>query len=257
MLWQLFKLLRKLWPSSKPAVFRSEWSEVLGRLPFSKELDEPSLQSLKQDVAAFVQRVDWEGRAGLEVDDEMRVSIAAQACRLSLGLHKEAFRFVRSIYVFPTTYSTEGATDASGVQKRSHRHGEAWLRGPVILSWNATQLGGKNPDDGRNVVYHEFAHKLDMLDRFADGTPPIEDRETFDAWTRIMGSEYQDLKQAAERGKKTLLDKYGATNPAEFFAVATEAFFERPERLRDRHKELYGCLCRFYNQNPARGQVGL
>ena len=219
----------------------------------------PSVRSrFEQSVAQFVEEINWEGRGGLQVTEEMKVSVAAQACRLTLGLDRESYRWVRSIYLFPSTYSaevTETGRSGEALEQRSHRHGEAWMRGPVVLSWNATRQGIENPDDGRNVVYHEFAHKLDMLDRFADGTPPIEGRVSYDAWVRIVGDEYKALVQAKERGKRTCLDKYGATNPAEFFAVATEAFFERPERLRDRHKELYGLLCRFYGQNPARGEV--
>ena len=211
-------------------------------------------------MAAFVAQVNWEGRASLEVTDEMRVTVAAQACRLTLGLDQDAYRWVRSIYLFPSTYSSAAevpGAEETNLEGRSHRHGEAWMRGPVVLSWSASQHGVANSDDGRNVVYHEFAHKLDMLDSFADGTPPIKNKANFEAWVRIVGEEFKELQSAAKRGKKTLLDKYGATNPAEFFAVATEAFFERPERLRDRHDALYECLCRFYNQNPARAEVGL
>ena len=207
-------------------------------------------------MADLIAQIHWEGREGLQVTGRMKVTVAAQACRLTLGLDPGAYRRVRTVYLFPSTYSTEAPTGDGGVQGQSHRHGEAWLRGPILLSWNATQQGIQNPDDGRNLVYHEFAHKLDMLDNFADGTPPLSSQDQYDAWVRIVGAEFRDLRQAKERGRRTLLDKYGATNPAEFFAVATEAFFERPERLRDRHYELYACLCRFYSQNPARQEIG-
>ncbi|MDF1838964.1 MAG: M90 family metallopeptidase [Planctomycetota bacterium] len=251
-------LLKKLFSSSKPAVFQKEWSEVLGRMEFVKGLNPSLRKRLEQLVATFVDETNWEGRGGLEVTDEMRVTVAGQACRLILALEDEPFRWVRTVYLFPSTYSVAEMTiDEGGApeEKRSHRHGEAWFRGPVVLSWNATKQGIANPDDGKNVVYHEFAHKLDMLDGFADGTPSLEGDVAYEAWVRIVGSEYRELVEAKERGKKTLLSKYGATNTAEFFAVATEEFFERPDRLSDRHEELYWCLCRFYNQDPARGRV--
>ncbi len=229
-------------------------------MDFVTQLDPKARQRLEQLVASFVSEVNWEGRAGLEVTDTMRVTVAAQACRLVLGLEGQQYRWVRSIYLFPSTYSTTemvGQGGAAPEEKRSHRHGEAWMRGPIVLSWNAARQGVANPDDGRNVVYHEFAHKLDMLDGFADGTPSLKGSAAYEAWVRIVGAEYQELVQDAERGKKTLLSKYGATNTAEFFAVATEEFFERPDRLLKRHKDLYGCLCRFYNQDPHRGRVVL
>ncbi len=233
---------------------------MFGRLDFVKALSPEMRMRLQGLVAGFVREVNWEGRGGLQVTDEMRVSVATQACRLILGLDGEQYRWVRTVYLFPSTYSKAEMVASGGgapEEKRSHRYGEAWMRGPVVLSWNAARQGVSNPDDGRNVVYHEFAHKLDMLDGFADGTPSLKGSAAYEAWVRIVGAEYRELVQDAERGKKTLLSKYGATNTAEFFAVATEEFFERSDRLLKRHKDLYGCLCRFYNQDPRQGRVGL
>jgi Mlc titration factor MtfA (ptsG expression regulator) len=120
-----------------------------------------------------------------------------------------------------------------------------------VLAWDAVRRGNDNAEDGRNVVLHEFAHKLDMLDRFADGAPPLGSRRQYRAWARIMTEEYDDLKEQARKGRRTLLDKYGATNPAEFFAVATEHFFEQPRQMRRKHEELYGLLVDYYGQDPA------
>ncbi|MFT4646994.1 MAG: Mlc titration factor MtfA (ptsG expression regulator) [Glaciecola sp.] len=227
-------------------------------MDFVKKLNPELRKRLEQLVATFVEETNWEGRGGLEVTDEMKVTVAGQACRLILALDEEQFRWVRTIYLFPSTYAVaEMVPDEGGAHEESssHRHGEAWMRGPVVLSWNATLQGINNPDDGKNVVYHEFAHKLDMLDGFADGTPELKGDVAYEAWARIVGSEYRELVEDAERGKKTLLSKYGATNTAEFFAVATEEFFERPERLSESHEQLYWCLCRFYNQDTARNRV--
>ena len=130
------------------------------------------------------------------------------------------------------------------------------MRGPIVLSWDAARHGVANERDGRNVVYHEFAHKLDMLDGWADGVPPLASRERLGVWNEVVEREYAALVDAARRGTKTVLDPYGATNRAEFFAVATEAFFERPRRLRDRLPDLYACLARFYRQDPATDPTG-
>ncbi len=245
--WKRARLLKRGFPSA--------WTAHLDSLPFVEELSAEQRSRLQELTLVLIDQVHWEGRSGLEVSDEMRVSVAAQACRLTLGLGNDAYRGVKTIYLFPSTYTAPGsASKAPGVEGSgdSHRHGEAWLRGPVVLSWDATRHGVANPDDGRNVIYHEFAHKLDMIDGYADGTPPARNQAAFRAWTEVAGKEYEYLVKAAQRGKKTLLDPYGATNQAEFFAVATELFFERPKRLRDRHRELYDCLATFYAQHPAR-----
>lgn len=223
---------------------------VLASMDFVDGLNTNDRARLEELVKLLLDQVYWEGRSGLEVTDEMRVSIAAQACRLTLHLPEDAYRRVQTIYVFPGTYSAQGGDSGEG---RSHRHGEAWLRGPMVFSWDAAHRGVLNGDDGRNVVYHEFAHKLDMLDGYADGVPPIQTSGAHRAWTEVLDKEYRALVQADERGKRTLLDKYGATNAAEFFAVATELFFERPNRMRDRHEELYRSLAAFYRQDPAAG----
>ncbi len=232
---------------------RREWTATIDALPFACDLKPEVRGRLETQVRLFIDRVYWEGRSGLEVTDEMRVSVAAQACRLTLNLPEDAYRRVQTIYLFPATYRVGGGMSGSGGVRGgsdSHRHGEAWLRGPVVLSWDATQHGVARPNDGRNVVYHEFAHKLDMLDGYADGVPPTRHRAAFDQWTATTQREYAELVEASRSGKKTLLDPYGATNQAEFFAVSTEMFFERPRRLRERHPELYACLAQFYLQDP-------
>ena len=231
--------------------FPTAWAALLDNLDFVTRFDAEERERFEGLVRILVDQIYWDGRDGLEVTDEMRVTIAAQACRLTLHLPAEAYRRARTLYLFPATYSAPGST-ADGVQAegRSQRHGEAWLRGPIVLSWDAARHGIAIEHDGRNVVYHEFAHKLDMLDGYADGVPPLPNRKSLGIWNDVTEREYESLVDAARRGKKTLLDKYGATNRAEFFAVATEMFFERPGRLKERHRDLYGCLARFYRQDP-------
>lgn len=239
--------------------FPAAWRQCLESLPFVANLTAAERKRLEELTLVLIDQVYWEGRAGLEVTDEIRVSVAAQACRLTIGLGDDAYKGVRTVYLFPNTYrAPDGTMEGPGVRGEgaSHRHGEAWLRGPVVLSWNATKLGAANEDDGRNVIYHEFAHKLDMIDGYADGTPPARNRKAFETWVEVAGREYERLKEATGRGQPTLLDPYGATNQAEFFAVATEVFFERPERMRERHEELFRCLVDFYGQTPVSGNHG-
>ncbi|MEZ6014640.1 MAG: zinc-dependent peptidase [Planctomycetota bacterium] len=234
--------------------FPAAWRPTLESLPFVRHLTPEQRQRLEELTVVLIDQVYWEGRAGLVVTDEMKVSVAAQACRLSLGLGDDAYKGVRTVYLFPATYQApDGSVHGPGVRGEgaSHRLGEAWLRGPVVLSWDATKQGAANDEDGRNVIYHEFAHKLDMIDGYADGTPPARNRRDYDTWVEVAGREFERLKADSERGKRTLLDSYGATNQAEFFAVATEAFFERPAQLRKRHEELFDCLVAFYGQTPA------
>jgi Mlc titration factor MtfA (ptsG expression regulator) len=138
------------------------------------------------------------------------------------------------------------------VPELSYLIGEAHRRGPVILSWDAVRRGGIHPELGHNVVYHEFAHKLDMLDGSVDGVPPLATREQHERWVRVCKREYDALRAAFDRGIETLLDPYGLRDDAEFFAVATEAFFDDPLALRRGHADLYAVLAEFYRQDPAR-----
>src|SRR5262249_27236571 len=147
---------------------------------------------------------------------------------------------------------TEEEMDEAGIMHEGGgRSGEAWHRGPVVLSWDAVRAGGQDHEDGQNVVLHEFAHQLDFLDGYGDGTPPPGRREQYEKWHESMTPEYDRLVEESERGKPKVLDEYGATTPAEFFAVATECFFERPVQMRRRHPALYELLRDYYAQDPA------
>jgi Mlc titration factor MtfA (ptsG expression regulator) len=208
---------------------------------------------LKDDLRVFIAEKSWEGCGGLTVTDEVRVSIAAQACLLLLGVEYDYFAHVRTVLVYPTAYrSPDGEVGPDGVVREGiGRLGEAWHRGPVVLAWDEVRAGGQNHRDGRNVVLHEFAHQLDFLDGLIDGTPPLRDAAEYREWQRVMTAEFDRLRADVGRGRLTLLDAYGATNPAEFFAVATESFFEKPVELRERHPGVYGVLRGYYCQDPA------
>ena len=232
--------------------FPEHWQSIVQRLPFFRSLDERGQDRIRDDLRVLIEEKNWEGCGGLELTDEIRVTIAAQASLLLLNIEHEYYKDVRSILVYPSAYKTAPSRDAVGVVREGQANlGEAWHRGPVVLSWDATLHGALDPKDGHNLVLHEFAHKLDMLDGLADGTPPMESSDQLAQWVRTMSKEFQKLRDAAESGRATVMDIYGATNPAEFFAVATECFFEKARKLKQRHPTVYECLKDYYHQDPA------
>lgn len=238
--------------------FPRDWEAyLLQNVAHYRWLDGRERQRLRDLVRVFVAEKHWEGCGGLAVTDEVRITIAAHACLLVLGLPHELYRNVQSILVYPSTVVAPprplGAFEVplKPVEGPLPLLGEAQLRGPVILVWDAVRRAGRHPEGGHNVVYHEFAHKLDMLDGSADGTPPLHGKAEYQRWVRVCSREYRALRERAERGKRSLLDDYGATSEAEFFAVATEQFFDQPLALRRRHPELYAVLQAFYRQDPA------
>jgi Mlc titration factor MtfA (ptsG expression regulator)/Tfp pilus assembly protein PilF len=215
---------------------------------------EPRLQDvLRQVVQVVVAEKHWAGAAGLSVSDEMKVTVAGQAALLVLGLDEPYFfDRVPSIILYPRGFTRarempEGSWTIFGNWRLS---GEAWYRGPIVLSWDDVLACGRNAAQGRNVTLHEFAHHLDGLDGAVDGVPPLAaDQEQ--KWYRVAEGEYLRLVGSAQRQEATLLDQYGATNRVEFFAVATECFFEQPHEMHRLHRELYEILRDFYRQDPA------
>ncbi len=246
--WRTFRRRRLL---ARP--FPDHWSPVLAQLPFYRQLPPACQERLRRDLRVVVDEWRWEGCGGLVVDDEMRVVIAATACLLLLGLDHDFYANVSTVLVYPSGWRRPGSLGADGNEvPDGHVLGEAWREGPVVLAWDAARHGSFDPKDGHNLVLHEFAHKLDMIDGRADGRPPLRTRADAAPWREAMQREFDALSKAADRGRPTLLDHYGATNPAEFFAVATECFFERGAALAARHPSLYAELQRFYGQDPAR-----
>jgi len=238
--------------------FPDAWDGYIERnMAHYQWLDESERKRLRDLVQVFVAEKHWEGAGGLVLTDEVRVTIAAQACLLVLELPHDLYRNVQSILVYPSTVVAPqrrlGTFEIpqGPVEGPLPILGQAQLRGPVILVWDAVERTGRHPERGHNVVYHEFAHKLDMLDGSADGTPPLHGREDYRRWIGVCSREYHALRAQAERGQRTFLDAYGATSEAEFFAVATEEFFDAPVALRCHHPELYAVLEAFYRQDPA------
>lgn len=235
--------------------FPSAWLEYLHKNVLMYErLTESEKATLRGQLRILVAEKNWEGCGGLSITDEIKVTIAAQACLLLLGIDHDSFERVQSILVYPSGYrSPEGWVGPDGVvHLDTGLLGEAWYHGPVILAWDNVLAGGQNIQDGRNVVLHEFAHQLDYLDGIADGTPPLGNRAQYRKWHDVMNAEYARLVEESEHGKPRVLDAYGATSPAEFFAVATECFFEKPVQMNRRHPQLYDILREYYCQDSAR-----
>ena len=235
--------------------FPGEWEKVIREnVSQFADLAEAEQARLRRWVQVFVAEKYWEGCRGLEMTDEVKVTIAAQAGRLVLGMENEYFERVMTVLVYPSDYYAEERRPGPAgtvIEGPDHRLGEAWHQGPVILSWPSVLAGGRRRNRGQNVVLHEFAHVLDMMDHAIDGVPPLDSAEQYRTWEQVMRAEYEKLVRRAEQGRPTLLDHYGAVDEAEFFAVATECFFERPLEMAERHPQLYQVLRGFYRQDPA------
>jgi MtfA peptidase len=235
--------------------FPAEWDEYLRRsVPYAAYLAAEQLARLKDNLRIFVAEKEWVGCGGLEVIDEMRVTIAALACLLVLEIYPTYhYDRIKSVLVYPGVFRRpEPRLSRRGeILESPALLGEAWHRSPIVLSWKAVLAGVKDPHDGHNVVFHEFAHHLDGIDGDVDGTPPLESREQYRTWDRVFEQEYHRLVKAARAGEPSLLDCYGAENEAEFFAVATECFFECGRQLKDEHPDLYDILRGFYRQDTA------
>jgi Mlc titration factor MtfA (ptsG expression regulator) len=231
--------------------FPAAWERHLRRnVAHYRYLSAAEQARLRDDLRIFIAEKSWEGCGGLQITDEIKVTIAAQACLLVLGLEHNYFDRVQSILVYPRGYRAPDQAGEEDQKYWSGRLGEAHYRGPVVLSWEEVLHDGRHPT-GNNLIIHEFAHQLDMLDGVINGTPPLRDEDQARRWHDVMTAEYDRLIEESERGQATLLDEYGTTNEAEFFAVATECFFERPVALARRHPQLYSLLREYYHQDPA------
>ena len=235
-------------------ILAAPWSEswdlhLQRNVRLTWEMTESQMNALKSRVKVFVAEKHWEGCEGLELTEEMKVTIAAQACLMLLGVNDWYFDNVKSVLVYPKAFHRETGDGVNEGQSQ-HRAGEAWQGGPIILSWRDSLRGGRNEDDGQNVVIHEFAHALDGLDGEMGGSVMFDDSASTQAWKRVVEEGYAELCRAKETGRRTLLDHYGATNEAEFFAVATETFFEQPSELSREHEELFELLKKYYRLDP-------
>ncbi|HKQ46679.1 MAG TPA: M90 family metallopeptidase [Phycisphaerae bacterium] len=253
---------KRLWnrqtvePPLADEVLPKEWPRLLGQhVPFYRRFLPAQRAALAQQVQTFLDEKEFWGSQDLEVTPEMKVVVAAYACLLvlkrpDLGL----FPRTREVILYPSEFGE--IIEAIGPDGRRYKIdlskiGETWRGGPVLLAWDSVGGPYSENDNGHNTVLHEFAHALDYLDGAADGAPPLKTDEERATWKRVMTDEYQSLVAADQRGRRTFFDPYGAKNPAEFFAVVTEHFFEQPQRFRRNHRALYALLESFFNQDPA------
>jgi Mlc titration factor MtfA (ptsG expression regulator) len=239
----------------KKASFPTRWLEILERyVPYYRILPEQDQAELQWLIQVFLSEKRFEGLDGLEITDEIRLTIAAQACILLLKRKTDFYPLLVSVLVYPEAFIAPmkkqgpGGIVSEGTQVLS---GQTWNQGSLALSWKDVLRGAADTRDGRNVVFHEFAHQLDSEAGAADGAPLLPDPSMYDAWARICEGEYRALIRNIEQNRPTLIGTYAATSPAEFFAVATEFFFEKPLELKRHHSELYELLKMFYMQDPA------
>ena len=231
------------------------WRSIVARnVPLATRLPAAAQERLLRLTQVFLHDKPMEG-VGLELTEEIRVTVAAQACLLLLNLDYPCYPTLRRVLVYPAAFQPRRVElSHAGVAVHEEPRpslGEAWTSGVVVLSWDSSLVGSLNPAAGQNVVLHEFAHVLDGENGAMDGLPLLDHPTAYRTWGYVFRSLYARQVEAASQGVETPLHPYGATNPAEFFAVATEAFFTRPDDLRARLPELYGELRKFYRQDPG------
>ncbi len=235
--------------------FPPSWGVIIEqRLPQVSALPANLRRQLEGHVQVFLAEKHFWGCDGVEITDEVRVTIAAQACLLLLNRPTGYFPKLRQILVYPGAFLVERLRpEPSGVlqETRQALSGESWANGQVVLSWEDTLAGAAAPDDGRNVVLHEFAHQLDQEKGYANGAPGIGSRTGRERWAHVMGEEFARLQYKVMTQAPSLFSSYGASAPAEFFAVITETFFEQPALVRHDHPALYAELAALYGIDPA------
>lgn len=222
---------------------------------FFHRLSDADQAELLRHIQVFLAEKRFEGCGGFKVTHEVRLTIAAQACLLLLHRSTDYFPRLLTVLVYPSAYmarETRQLHEHVWEEGRTIRLGETGrLLGSVVLAWDAVKTGAVDAADGKNVVLHEFAHQLDFENFAADGAPELATPAEQESWHKVMHAEFAALRIAEENGMPTLLNTYGASDPAEFFAVSVEAFFEQPHALRARHPRLYQELQKFFNQNPV------
>jgi len=226
-------------------------TEAASRVAAWSWLDDAGRAQLVADTDSLLRSLRWEAAVPLELTDEMRSTIAAHAALLTLELGLECYRNVSSVIVHASTFEQRGEHAIGGGLVSDgpvDLLGQAHLHGPVLIAWDTARDQARHPERGHNVVFHEFAHQLDMLDGTVDGTPPLATSEQFDRWVEVCTAVYERVMDGTAGHT---LDPYAGVNPGEFFAVATEVFFDDPHGLRREHPDLYDVLKDFYRQDPA------
>jgi len=237
----------------KNTEFSPAWISILQKnMALYNMLPHPLKLKLHGLINVFLHEKVFSGYNGLEINDEIRVTIAAQACLITINRNEDLYPSLHNIYVYPGAFKSLQTTSDGVIYSTQEmvRVGESWKRGHVVLSWQHSKQGAMNDNDGQNVVYHEFAHQLDHEDGAIDGTPILDSAENYATWTQVFSQEYSRLRDKVRTHKKTLIDSYGAVSEGEFFAVVTELFFEKPKLFEKEHPALYKELIKFYRLNP-------
>jgi len=238
--------------------FPEEWVLILeSNIGIYRNLPMPLRLQLRQMIKQFLHQKNFSGAGGLVVSDEMRITVAAQACMLQLNRQSALYPRLKYIILYPSAFVvTRSDIDGAGIVSHGRKGllGESWQNGKVILAWDNVLHGARNFVDGSNVVLHEFAHQLDSETGSTDGAPLLAGASSYRSWAGALSEEFEELQKDARFGRKSLMDHYGATNPAEFFAVTTETFFEKPRRMAKNHAELFEVLKSYYRIDPREWQ---
>ncbi|ASP47075.1 zinc-dependent peptidase [Cognaticolwellia beringensis] len=238
----------------KTKPFKKQWRKIIQqRMPYFRQMPADLQLQLKKHIQVFLAEKEFVGCNGLVITDEIKITIAAQACLLLLNRKTNYYPKLRTILVYPSAFVKQQQTrNGDGVYftQKVVLAGESWDYGKIVLSWQDTIEGAQIPDDGRNVVIHEFAHQLDQEDGRANGAPILSAGQSYQCWSDIFSKQFEILQKQANTGEPSLFDYYGATNPAEFFAVASEVFFEQSRQFSQQHPKLYQQLTQYYHVDP-------
>ncbi len=247
--WSIRQRLRRLLSQPITADYRAIME---AQVPIVSKLPEELRNKLEGKINRFLDQVHFNGCNGLEVTDEIRVSVAAQACLLVVN-SDTWYDNLTTVLIYPGAFKSK-QTQHNGyvvIEREIVRTGESWSRGPVILSWAHAQQGAADDADGHNVVFHEFAHQIDDLSGRTDGMPNLGPKQKLSEWARVFDTAYEKHVQLVQKGRATVIDAYGAEGYEEFFAVSVEVFFERPESLKQEEPDVYGQLSKLFQLDPS------
>lgn len=235
--------------------FKKEWRKIIQRrMPYYRKMPTDLQFQLKKHIQIFISEKEFIGCNGVVITDEIRVTVAAQACLLLLNRKTSYYPKLRTILIYPREFvkeQTNRNNDGVEYKQRIALKGESWSYGKVVLSWEDILYGAELPCDGQNVVIHEFAHQLDQENGNANGAPILEKGQDYAHWSSVFSEQFSVLKQHKNNKTPSLFDYYGATNPAEFFAVTSEVFFEQPMKFKHEYRALYQQLSLFYKVDPT------
>ncbi len=254
MIFNPFTKLRQYYILRKHPIKNSLWKSIITKLAVIKPLQATELQQLKKITTMFLYNKNITGVQGLVLSEEQKLIIAIQACLPILKLDMSYYDGWYDVVIYPDTFVVyRDVTDSNGLvhSSRSALSGEAWSRGPVILSWNDVERDSFTLREGHNVVIHEFSHKLDMLNGRANGMPPLHPNMRRQKWTDSLSKAYERLENQYEQFQHAHINEYAVTNPAEYFAVVSEYFFTAPAILKQHSPEVYSQLVLFYKQEPV------